>query len=414
MNKLKYNSFLLIFLTLVIVTRLFAGYFFGDTRLDNEWGKLFHNLQLTGVLGINIVKDEFLAVHEFAKIGDTVLPSVFMPPLYVFFIYLINLIFGNFINLITAIYSIQIILCILSIYFLFEILKKFENIKISLLILMIFSFYPIYVFSNTQISSVTLQIFLLIYFLYYILELVNKKKIKDLFLFSIISGLLILIRGEFFLFYLLSLLYFFIYYTKNFKIIIFSVFISFLVVSPYLIRNYINFDTVVLTKSFGYNILKGNNPEFKVEGSDEFIQKKYAKNLIIKANNKYEIELDNFYKKEALQIIKNDPIIYLKQYFKKVFAFIFLDLNSSYPNYFNFFHIVPKLVLSIFSLIGGIISLKKKGFFQYLSLYYFLNIFLFSVFFILPRYTLILLPIQLLLVIPALNFLRIKFFNYFR
>ena len=38
-------------------------------------------------------------------------------------------------------------------------------------------------------------------------------------------------------------------------------------------RAYKNFNDLILTKSFGYNLLKGNNPEFKVEGNPNFIEK---------------------------------------------------------------------------------------------------------------------------------------------
>ena len=44
-------------------------------------------------------------------------------------------------------------------------------------------------------------------------------------------------------------------------------------ISPYLIRNYQYFETFTLTKSFGYNLLKGNNPSYKVEGDIEIIEK---------------------------------------------------------------------------------------------------------------------------------------------
>ena len=74
-------------------------------------------------------------------------------------------------------------------------------------------------------------------------------------------------------------------------------------------------------------------------------------------------------------------------------------------------HIIPKIIVSIFSFVGTILLIRKKGFSQYFSLYYLLNIFLFSIFFILPRYSLILLPLQLLLTIPLIKFLRGKFFN---
>ena len=226
-----------------------------------------------------------------------------------------------------------------------------------------------------------------------------------------IGGLLILIRGEFLILYFFTLFYFFIFYKRQLKLILVSLSITLLTISPYLIRNYLYFDKLTLTKSFGYNLLKGNNPSFKVEGDIELIEKIKKKEKNISLDNKYEFELDKIFRDKALNFIKNNPIEYFKLYLLKIFSFLFFDTNSSYPYYYNFFHIVPKLIISITSLIGAIIVIKKKGFFQYLSFYLFLNIFLFSVFFILPRYSLILLPVQILLSIYFFKYLRRKFFN---
>ena len=41
-----------------------------------------------------------------------------------------------------------------------------------------------------------------------------------------------------------------------------------LISSPYLIRNYIVFEKITITKSFGYNLWKGNNIDSTVEGSE--------------------------------------------------------------------------------------------------------------------------------------------------
>ena len=150
--------------------------------------------------------------------------------------------------------------------------------------------------------------------------------------------------------------------------------------------------------------MKGNNPELKIEGNPFFIENEYKKKeLKILTDNNYEINLDTFYKEEAIKFISQEPAKYIKFYFLKVISFIFFDYSSTYPNYFNILHIVPKIILSIISLLGAIIALKIRGIFQYLSFFYFSNIFLFSIFFILPRYSLILLPIQLFLCIPAIN-----------
>ena len=86
-------------------------------------------------------------------------------------------------------------------------------------------------------------------------------------------------------------------------------------------------------------------------------------------------------------------------------------LNSSYQNYYNILHIIPKLILSFTSIVGGIIVFRKKGFLQYLSIYFFSNILFFSIFFILPRYSLILMPIQILLSVEFFKYFLRKFFN---
>jgi len=169
-----------------------------------------------------------------------------------------------------------------------------------------------------------------------------------------------------------------------------------------------------LTKSFGYNLLKGNNPSLKVEGDPIFIEEKFNRqNLKILSDKRYEINLDDYYKGKAINYLLDSPIKYIKFYFHKVLSFIFFDVNSSYPNYFNFFHMIPKLIISLISFIGAIVALRRRGFLQYLSIFYFLNIFFFSIFFILPRYSLILLPIKLLLSIYILKKLIRKYFNKF-
>ena len=398
MKKTNINNIFLIILTLNFIVRLIATYFYGDTRLDNEWAKLVHNLELTGTFGINVVFDKFTALHDFAKDGDVVLPSVFMPPLYGYLIYFVKIISFDLIDIAFLIINIQIVISLITILIFFKLISNFQNVKVSLLFSLIFSLFPIYIFASVQISSVVLQLFFIIIFLFSIVNLLKKQNYLYLTLFSIVSGLLILTRGEFILFYFFSIFYFFVYLKRSYKNVIISIILTSLIITPYLKRNFENYGTLVLTKSVGYNLLKGNNPLAEAEGNTYFITKNFSqKNLKIETNNKYELELDDFYKNQAIKIINNNPVKYLKLYFKKVIAFLFVDINSTYPQYYNLLNIFPKLLLSFFAFLGGIFCLRKKGFFQFLSFYYFGNIFLFSTFFILPRYSLILLPVQILL-----------------
>ena len=412
MSKLfnSFSIFHLLFLSLII--RIFAYYFYGDNELVNEWEVIIHNYEITNIFGIHVAVDEYVAETKLAEVGDRVLPSAFMPPLYYYFIYLIKYFASDLINIADLIIFTQITVSLISILIFFKILKLLIKKELIIFLTFIFAFFPINILAVSQISSVTLQIFFMVNFFYFLFKFENQKKIIYLVLFSIFSGLLILIRGEFFLFYFLTIIYYFFYLKVNFKAILVSIIITLLMISPYLYKNYTLFKTITLTKSFGYNLLKGNTPNFKVEGDAIYIEKKHSReNLKIKTDNKYEINLDNYYKSQAIEYIKNSPTQHAKFYFIKLLSFTFFDINSSYANYYNVLHIFPKIILSISSLFGAIISLRKKGLFQYLSFFYFINLLLFSVFFILPRYSLILLPAQLILSIKLVKTLKRKLFN---
>lgn len=391
-----------------LVTRLLVFYFYGDSELPNEWAKIIHNYNISGIFGYYVVENEYVANPKLAEIGDKVLPTIFMPPLYYYFIYFLQTIFDDPNNFINSIIIFQIIMSLSTVYVFYKIILILEKKSIALFITSIFAFFPINLLVPSQISSITLQIFLIINFFYFLFKFSIKKKNKFLFVFSIFSGLLILTRGEFLIFYILTLIYFLFYLKFDFKFLLISLITTIIFISPYLNRNYELFNTITLTKSFGYNLLKGNNPNLKIEGDAIFIEKTFPREkLKIKTNNRYEVNLDNFYKDKAYEFIEANPKRYILFYIKKIIAFLFFDINSTTQNYFNLLHILPKILISITSLIGGVLAMRHKGIFQYLSIFYFSNIMLFSLFFILPRYSVILLPVQIILSISTVKlFLR--------
>ena len=110
-----------------------------------------------------------------------------------------------------------------------------------------------------------------------------------------------------------------------------------------------------------------------------------------------DIFIDNSYRDLAIQNIKDNPIKYISFYFKKLFSFVTYDLNSTYPNYFNLLHIIPKILFSFSTIISIIILYKQKNYFNFVSLLYIVNILVISAFFILPRYSISLLPFQIII-----------------
>jgi len=389
--KIYFLSWLI---ALSFLLRLVTVYFYRDMDLYslnvNEWNILLQNL----------IKYESYSFYIF---DNQLIPSVYMPPIYPFFLYLIKVLTSfEKVNLLYTIIFIQIVLSTYSVYLFYQINQNFFSNKLSLINSIIFSIIPLNVYVCGQISSVNLQIIFSLLFLKFLLLLMDKEKISNIIFFSIVSGLLILTRSEFILIFIIIIL--FSIFNKKIKLINLTkiILIVSLVISPYVIRNYVHFNQILLVKSLGYNLWKGNNELSLVQGYENFENYKFKKlesqlnNL--KKNKYYEISRDNIFLNEAINNLTKNPLRYLNLFFKKFFSFYFIDLNSTYPNYYNFFNIFPATILAILSFLGLFIFFEKKNIkHNYLALYLFSNLIIFSIFFILPRYKLIILPIQIMI-----------------
>ena len=388
--------FLLVFLSVLIRIPIILIY--GDTNLENEWAALVNNLILHGTL-------------SYKSFEDFLLPNLFMPPLYAYYLYVfsfLNLAEQNYINLVLLS---QALLASISIVVFYKINKIFFSEKVSFYSSLLFSFFPLHVYACSQISSVSLQSFFLILFFYFFFKIVEKKNFLSIFIFSFISGLLILLRGEFFVILIFSFLYLFFFLKVKLKNILFIILITLITVSPYLIRNIVIFEKITITKSLGYNLWKGNNSNSTVEGS-EFTNDNLKKEIYdIPKDKFFRINFDKIFMNEAKKNITNEPQKYLILFLKKIASFLFIDINSSQSNYYNPLHYLPVVLLGITSLIGIIISDKKSYKMNYLIFVFFFNIIIFSSFFILARYKLAILPLQIIFTNVLINHLKNNFFK---
>ena len=300
--------------------------------------------------------------------------------------------------------------------------KNFLSDNYSILGAFIFSIFPILIFSCTLISSVALQVFLyLLFFNLYLNILIRNYTKTNFFYFILVSSLCLLLRGEFLIIYLFSILYLIACNKKKIIYAIISVIFTLMIISPYILRNYNNTGKLHITNVNGYALWKGNNQLSKVEGFgnplDPAVRYKWPKieefnNLYkkldeIKQNNKYEINRDKIFFNEAIKNIIQDKKKYLTLYVKKFSSYLFVDLNSSYKNYYNFMHIIPLLIFSSLSLPGMILALKKPINKEkiYLLLIVFLISGLFSIFFILPRYKITIIGFQIIFSLYFIEFL---------
>ena len=194
-NETYFFIFLFLFSLLI---RLPVILLFGDTSLVNEWENLVHNLITHGKLAYDL--DGFL------------LPNLYMPPLYAYYLYFFSFFNLENKNYIILILSSQILLASISVVVFYKINKLFFSQKISFYSSLMFSLFPLHMYACSQISSISLQMFLAIFYLYFFFQFVKKKNLSSIVIFSFLSGLLILLRGEFRIIFVLSLLYLFFFF----------------------------------------------------------------------------------------------------------------------------------------------------------------------------------------------------------
>ena len=185
MKEIVKNKELFIILFFGLIVRIISANLYSDIILRNEWNMILHNFEISGVFGLNVVVNDFLALPKLAEVGDTVLPTAITPPLYLYLIYVIKLIFNDPTNIAKTVILIQIFLSLISILIFYKIIEFFSNKTILKIILTsAFSFFPMNVYAASQISSITLQIFLILNFLYFLFKFNEKKKNQSLIYFS--------------------------------------------------------------------------------------------------------------------------------------------------------------------------------------------------------------------------------------
>ena len=387
-NKVK--SFITIFI-LSLLSRSIIAYYYGDRVLENEWSILVSNLYNFGSFSL-------------LRFGDLFVPNLWMPPIYGYFIYLHAIFFGLGQSLVISVIISQIIISSFTSIIFYKITSIFFNRNLSLIGATIFSLFPIVVFSASQISSITIYLFLLLIFFYFFLKFFNSQSYKLAVLIAAISGILILTRRDFVLIYFFSIFFSYFFFKVNLKKILFIILVTTITISPYLIKNYLVFDKMIIHSGFGYNVWKAYNPNAKAEGYYTQSNDLKIKLQKIEKDIFYRINEDKVYLTEAKKNIAEQPYKYLKLFFNRVFSYYFIDLNSSQKNYFNLFHIAPNIIFAILSIVGIIVFNKKNSKYNYLILAMFLIIFIYSCFAILPRYKIYILPFQILLSLNMLEY----------
>ncbi len=392
--------------------RIFAAIFFGDKILDHEFDVLARNfVNGFGYSYWSLLENGELT-NKYAPEALLHLPSAYMPILYPLLVTLFVYVFGynsTSVFLLLAFQSFLGAINCLMIGKIFE--EKFNKKSFSLIYLT--AFFPLHIFMSTQISASTVYVFLISCVLLFYHRLLKFRDIKHSIFLGISLGLLTLSRADAILIIpAIIILLTFIHRNISSKYTLVFALSSLLIIAPLSVRNYNTFGFFYpLTISGGLNLWLGNNDDATGSRMNYVVPYKPIPKTIqdqiqsLKVDENYEVALDNIYKEEAKQFIINNPLKSVKLSIKKIIFFWvhIYDERVKYPLMNNILYWGPWIILLPFFMFGlrDIIKDFKSHDLEIFLILYFT--FIYSVFFVLPRYRLIVLPIYLIL--------SMKFFN---
>ena len=258
-------------------------------------------------------------------------------PLYTYLTYSVYCVFGYHPHILIFLQCIfSSILAILVYQFSFIL---YQNKQTSLIASFLVIFHPGLLYYDIiklhPQSLGTLLIFSLgITFIYFY----KKRTALWALFFGICAGLNILERSITMPFILLSLPFLLITVQPYHKkcLVLLSLLICGLIISPWIIRNYRIFNTLVITTNTGEVFWRSNNPQANgTSYSDQstVLSPNFYAQHVSELKGKDELYISKFYLTHGLHWIQKNPAHFVKLYLKKVFSFLFVPLIKFYGNY---------------------------------------------------------------------------------
>ena len=399
MFNIKFILFTALFL------RILAVIFFGDRKFDYEFDVLVKNI-INGN-GYSYWSIDSLGVlsNTFNNNASIYLPSGYMPIFYPLFLSFFAFFLGVSQNSVVAILFIQSIIGTLNCYIIYRIYMVKYGSREPLLVWFC-ALFPLHIFMSSQISASNVYVFLMsLVILYYYKFLINQSW-KNLVILSISLPLLALSRADAILIIpaIIFMLFFFHKGVSRQKILS-IVLISTLILTPMSLRSFDKFGFYYPhTISGGLNLWLGNNSDATGSRMNYVVPyKPFPENILkqidnLKITDNYEVDLDNIYKEAAKEFMTENPLQVIQLSIKKIIFFWvhIYDSRINYPGLNNPLYWAPWIILFPFFILSTMsaISRWRDNDLEIFLIFYFSAVY--SVFFVLPRYRLIVFPIYFL------------------
>lgn len=360
---------LLAFAARVVVVLLYAD--FGNDYYW-EYGEITNNLLAGKGYSYFVVND----LKPQPRLPDAVpAPSAYVPPGYVAYLAPFLLIENPAIRNGLLLLS-HILLSTVSVWLLYSLAGRLFGERTALLAAAVAAFLPEFLYANLSFTP-TILYHVLVLLLFLALAELDKGRGK-LWGIGVLAALLIYLRSEFVLFFLLLLGTFL--WRREYRRVAVVGGIVLAALLPWAVRNYTVFNAVVpMTTSFGLNLYRGHNPyEVGAWGDDEL-----AAELLPLDRRTFEIEMNRIYRDRAFDFMRKNPGREAENSLVKLVRFWSWDPSyqpSTHPLYF-----LPNILIFLLWGVGLAACFSWKTF-RYYYLFFFSSIVTVVLFFPLPRY----------------------------
>jgi hypothetical protein len=359
-----------------IFLRIIFVWQFVDIGSINQWeyGEIVKNIVNNNGYSLFYFENDSLEYKYKEEVNP--FPSAYMPPGYVFIILPVYFIENDFIiNLI--IISLQIFCSAAVIFFLFKLCANIFDKSIAIVSTLIYAILPEFIYACASFSP-TILFHLLIVLVFYRLQAHNKTNGLDILL-PVLLAAIIYLRSEFILFVMFLIMFYMI--SKQYrKALSYIVLILFLIL-PWSIRNSMVFDSLVpMTTNFGQNLYRGNNSSDVGWWGEEIMIEKVKE---LPRDKSFEIHMNRLYLNRAINYIKDNPVRFVANGFRKQFELWVFNLSDTRAKLL--IYLIP--TISIFCLfIIGIIRTFNLPKYKYFYMFFLQATILSAILFSLPRY----------------------------
>jgi len=331
MNSFLINKSLIVIIIATIAIRVATSLFLYNTSESKlfEYGILAQNLASGNGYSLFVYENETITLADSNQKNS--LPSAYMMPGYS--IIILPIFLCNQENAILMIFLFQSLLSGIVIILLFKFTNQLFDKNVAFVSILLYAFLPEFIYSAATVGPTIAYHIIILVILLLLSNLQNN--VNKSFLVGIVFLLGIYLRPETILF--LCIISIVLIYKSYYKLVIITVSIIVLGLTPWIIRNYIVFDTFIpLTTSTGINLFRGHNINYPGFWEDAYLAEK---KLNLAHEKSFETTINKMFLEETVKHIRKNSEKNVFRIFEKVFhlwGFYYYDIRT-----FNLIYLLP-------------------------------------------------------------------------